>query len=373
MQMWKNRRLSNSQTIAIEHINRYAISRKADAQASIKEILQMSNISLRTFEDAVSKLQLNARVALHFHPDRPAADMKCVAELLLEQGSYKSQFETQISNGSVSAYQGGARDIWERKLFGGAYQLEGVVNSERPKYGALDLMFHPDGPAPRFGSCYFLLNPSTSYRCTYSYGGSQDNPPEKGTYEELDDILAAIFKDAFFREYAIGEKDLTPRKLVDQLLFSLEHPFADPSERKPSRNLNHFIEAQVHGDIALKDDVEILVADPSFKGTYVGKLIEQICLKYSIDLFWHMGFSMQAEEVPQNFRGATMPSLATRIERNGYIDASAIGHAVNNLKRNPVLWSDRGNYEEVLQELKYMWHVLVRFGKPLLTNEESIY
>ncbi|WP_420819434.1 DUF3626 domain-containing protein [Paenibacillus thalictri] len=371
--MSNNSRLTNSQTLAIEHINQYASSRKAAAQASIKEILQMSNISLSTFEDAISKLQSNARVALHFHPDRPVADTKCVAQVLLEQGSYKSQFETRISNGSVSAYPGGARDIWERKFFGGAYQSEGVANSERPKYGALDLMLHPDGPAPRFGSCYFLLNPSASYRCTYSYGGSQDNPPEKGTYEELDDILAAIFKDAFFREYAIGEKNLTPRKLVDQLLFNLERPFADPSERKPSRNLNHFIEVQVHGDISLKDDVVILVADPSFKGTYVGKLIEQICLKYSIELFWHMGFSMQVEEVPPNFRGPTMPTLARRIAKSGYIDASVIGDAVNNLKRSPALWSDRGNNEEVLQELKYIWHVLVRFGKTFLINEKSIY
>ncbi|MDC2943638.1 DUF3626 domain-containing protein, partial [Bacillus thuringiensis] len=27
-------------------------------------------------------------------------------------------------------------------------------------------------------------------------------------------------------------------------------------------------------------------------------------------------------------------------------------------------WSNRGTYEEVLQELKLLWHVLVRFGEP---------
>lgn len=73
---------------------------------------------------------------------------------------------------------------------------------------------------------------------------------------------------------------------------------------------------------------------------------------------------MRVEEVPTDFRGPTMPSLAKRIARNGFIDASMIGDAVNDLKRNPLLWADRGNYEEMLQELKYLWHVLVRFGKP---------
>lgn len=364
--MLGKRGLSSSQHLAIEHITQYARTRKCEAQKSIKEVLQMSNLPWNTFEDAVTKLLSNARVALHFHPDRPITDMKSVAQALLEQGIYKSQFETLISNGSVSAYPGGARDLWEKKMFGGAYQLDGVTNSQRPKYGALDLMLHPDGPAPRFGSCYFLLSPMVSYRCTYTYLDSHQDPKEKGTYGEFDDILSAIFKDAFFRNDAIGEKNLTPRILIEHLLYNLEQPFKDPSKRVSNRNLNHYIEAQVHGDIILSNDVEVLVVDPSFKGTYIGDVLEQISLKYSIELYWHMGFAMRVEEIPSDFRGPTMPSLAKRIARNDYIDASVVGAAVNDLKRNPALWSDRGFYEEVLQELKYMWHILVRFGNPFV-------
>ena len=106
--------------------------------------------------------------------------MKSVAEALFEQGIYKSQFETLLSNGSVSAYPGGERDLWEQRIFGGAYQLEGVTNDQRPKYGALNLMLHPDGPAPRFGSCYFLLSPKVSSRSTYTYLDSHQDPKRKG-------------------------------------------------------------------------------------------------------------------------------------------------------------------------------------------------
>lgn len=317
-------KLSSSQLSALDYIAVYARNQKKEAKQEIKGIIQMSNIAQQSFEEAVNKLKSHARVALHFHPDRPGPTMKSVAKALLEQGIYKSQFETLLSNGSVSAYPGGERDLWEKRMFGGAYQIEGSTNSERPKYGALNLMLHPDGPAPRFGSCYFLLSPEVSHRCTYTYLDSHQDPMEKGTYEEFDDILAALMKDAFTRDFAIGEKNLTPRKLIDHMLVNLEGRSSDPSSKEPHRNLNHYIEAQIHGDISLKEDVEVLVADPSFKGTHAGTILEKLCLQYSIDLYWHMGFAMLAEEVPADFRGPSVPSLAQRIARNNTIDVSLI-------------------------------------------------
>ncbi|SEK25016.1 Protein of unknown function [Paenibacillus sp. OK003] len=133
--MSNNRQLTRSQIAAIEYISICVRSQKREAQASLKEIFQLSNIPWNTFEEVVQMIKSHARVALHFHPDRPVLDMKSVAQSLLEQGIYKSQFETFISNGSVSAYVGGARDLCEEKLFGRAYQLEGATNFERPKYG----------------------------------------------------------------------------------------------------------------------------------------------------------------------------------------------------------------------------------------------
>lgn len=357
-------KLSRSQQLAIENITKYARDHKFEAEAIINHILKMSNISENTFKNAVFNLKFNTRIGLHFHPDRPDSTLKTVAEALFEQGIYKSQFETGLSNGSVSAYTGGERDLWEKKIFGGAYQLEGTSTNQRPKYGALNLMLHPDGPAPRFGSCYFLLSPLVSNRSTYTYLDSHQNPKEKGTYEEFNFILAALLEEVFVRECAIGERNLTPVKLVNHLLDNLKSPFKYPENKELNRNLNHYIEAQVHGDISLKEDVEVLVADPSFRNTFVGNILEQICLKYSIDLYWHRGFELMVDEVPSDFRGPSMPSLAKRIAQKNYINANIIGTAVMNLKLNPEAWSDRGNYNEVLQELKLLWHVLVRYGKP---------
>ncbi|MGG2027033.1 DUF3626 domain-containing protein [Gottfriedia sp. S16(2024)] len=356
--------LTNAQLSAIEYISNYSRNFKSDAKATIKHILQMSNISSNLYENAVEKLKAHAKVALHFHPDRPVSNMKNVSEALLQQGVYKSQFETFISNGSVSAYPGGERDLWEKKIFGGAYQLKGVTNTQRPKYGALNLMLHPDGPSPRFGSCYLLLTPEASHRCTFTYLDSHQDPKEKGTYKEFDLIMAALLEEVYIRDFGIGETNLTPSKLINHLLVNLEKPFLDPRNMEANRNLNHYIEAQVHGDISLNEDVEMLVADPSFKNTPVGICLEQICYKYSIELYWHMGFVLTVDEVPVDFRGLSMPSLAKRIACNNIIDANVIGSAVMSLERNPLSWSDRGTYKEILQELKLLWHVLVRYGKP---------
>lgn len=359
-------KLSDSQRFALHYVATYARGRKENAQHTVTETLQRSAITQYEYDQAVQMIKSYARVALHFHPDRPDPNMNSVAEALLEQGLYKSQFETNLSNGSVSAYPGGERDLWEQKLFGGAYQREGVSNSERPKYGALNLMLHPDGPAPRFGSCYFLLSPKSSKRCTFTYMDSNQDPLEKGTSDELDDILAALLTDVHSKNSAIGEKNLSPRKLIEHLRFNLAAPFPEPSCREPNRNLDEYIEAQIHGDISLQDDVDMLVADPSFLHTSIVRTLEEICRKYAIKLYWHKGFSLLAHEVPIDFRGPSMPSLAMRIARNSRVDASVIGDAVMELRSDPSQWMDRGSYKEVLQELKLLWHVLVKYGKPML-------
>lgn len=360
--------LTNAQQLAIQHIASHAQANKDEAESIIQEVLAMSNIAKDTLEQAINSINRHARVALHFHPDRLNAAKISIAEALLEEGVYKSQFETLLSSGSVSAYPGGQRDIWEEQLFGGAYQTEGTTNAERPRYGALNLMLHPDGPAPRFGSCYFLLRPHMTTRCTFTYLDSHQEPEEKGTLEKFDMILAVLLKDAFQNEYALGERELTPGKLMKHLTSKLSLPLQDPSDKLVKRNLNHYIEAQVHSIVSLKEDAEALVADPSFQGTKTGEVLEKLCGHYDLRLYWHQGFVLDAADVPSDFRGPAMPSLAQRIAVNGRIDAHAIGTAAAEVVSNPDAWSDRGSAKDMLQELKLLWHVLVRYGGPYNIN-----
>lgn len=58
------------------------------------------------------------RVASPLHPNRLVGGL--VADGLLEDGVYRTQFETGISSGLVSPASRGPRGNWERGLFGGA-------------------------------------------------------------------------------------------------------------------------------------------------------------------------------------------------------------------------------------------------------------
>ena len=201
------------------------------------------------------------------------------------------------------------RDEWEKDLFGGAYHLDDTSDSERPRYGALDLMLHPDGPSPTSDAVTSSSSQRVSQRSTFTYLDSSHSAI-KGTLAAFDDVLAATMRDAFFSDFAIGERNLTAPRLVDHFLTNLEKPYEDPSTRHANRNLNHYIEAQVHGDVSLADDVEILVADlPSRTPLLVG-CSTSCAPPYSIQLYWHMGFAMRSQDVPTDFRGPAMSSAS---------------------------------------------------------------
>jgi hypothetical protein len=174
--------------------------------------------------------------------------------------------------------------------------------------------------------------------------------------------MAALLGEVFARDFGIGEHRLMPDKLINHLITELPKPFLDPSNRIPSRNLNHYIESQIHGEIRLDRDVEALVSDPSFHKTETGKVLDEICSLHGIKHYCHRGFRLSVNDVPDNFRGPHMRSLAERIALDGFIDASLIGEAVMDLHSNPDGWRDRGEKGTIMQELKLLWHCLVKYG-----------
>jgi hypothetical protein len=320
---------------------------------------------------------VHGRVVVHFHPDRLGPKSTTVAEALLEEGVYRNQFETGLSSGGLSAFRGGARDTWENALFGGAYHTEGVSISERPKYGALELVRYPDGPIPRFGSCYFVLRRDVSMRTSFTFMGSEDPRATErlGTIDRMDSVMAALFAEIEeggmatppwppFQAPTLGVLNLTVSRLLG-VVKDLEQPRTDSADGAPGRILDTEIEAQVHGPLDLHQDVELLVVDPAFAATATGNILREIISRYGIPLRWHSGFQLAVDKVPDDFRGPAMPRLAQRIAgKDGTIDAAVIGRAEASLRKQPDAWRDWGSHEEALQHLKQLWHVLVHYGLP---------
>ena len=119
-------RLSEAQRAALTHVVDLVRQQQSVSRSYLSEVLHRAGTNVAAYGAAMESVHAHARVVLHFHPDRFGAKPIPVAEALLKEGVYRNQFETGLSTGGLSAFPGGARDSWERSLFGGAYHEEGV-------------------------------------------------------------------------------------------------------------------------------------------------------------------------------------------------------------------------------------------------------
>ena len=351
----EGRRVSSAQTNALSHVRERAQGARASARAQIAATLARADEHPSALDTLVLRLREDARATINFHPDRLLSDGSSVAENLLREGRYRNQFETGITSGSRTAFRGGERDGWEHSLFGGAYQVCGVGPEERPKYGALNVMRHLDGGSPRFGSCFFVLRAHMSERCTLTWGDSHQGPVHVGTIDVLEPVLAPFLESVETKGDALGVP------VID--VGSLLGFFSSPRRRGiVARALDSYIEAQVHSDIDLAADIEALVIDPAFEGTPTGERLHESAARYGFALRRHPGFVLAVQDVPDDFRGPRMVPLAKRVALGGQLDASVLGYAAASLHREPETWEDWGTFDEALQHIKQLWHVLVRFG-----------
>ncbi|WP_234494178.1 DUF3626 domain-containing protein [Vibrio maritimus] len=247
-------------------------------------------------------------ITINFHPDRLTADNTPLLLAMAQSGVLKSQFETQTSNGGLTAYKGGERWQWEKRVFDGAY--DDAPDNLRPKYGALNYRQYPMGASPRFGSAFFKLKSHVLERTTFCYPDSYFNPEDFATSDRLSDLVAMAIQ-----------------AQVDRL--------------------DNYIEAHIHGELSLCEDVESLVLDPVYRSTP----IEQQARDLGVVVEWHNGYELTIENMAQfpDYRGQEFIKVAKRLAVNGVIDAALLGRAV----------TEQG-YEE--QEVKKVWHYLARFG-----------
>ncbi|MGK5444398.1 DUF3626 domain-containing protein [Micromonospora sp. URMC 105] len=358
--------LTPAQSAALRHVRAVALRDRPAALATIARHLAGSGARHRP-EQVIAAIAGGGGLTVNFHPDRLLADGRTVAEALAEEGVYRSQFVTGISNGGLTAYPGGDRDRWEERLFGGAYQAPGVRPDERPVYGGLNLLDHPDGACPRFGSCHLRLRPEVLGRATLCFGDSHLGPKDFGTVDVTEPVLAALLAVTAGTGASLGVAGMDTARLVATLLRRGERRAWVPGAF--GRALDDYVEAQVHGGVDLARDVEAIVVDPSFRDTDSGRSLARIAHRCGVALLFHPGFALPVEDVDPDFRGPAIPALAARVHAEfgmpgAPVDAALIGRAAASVVREPQRWADRGPIAGTLQHLKQLWHVLVRFGTP---------
>lgn len=265
-------------------------------------------------------LDPRSSVTINFHPERRIGG-DTVLGRIGQEGIYRSQFETGISNGGLTAVPGGDRWNWEKRIFGGAYDTAPVA--ERPKYGALNHRHRSIGAAPRFGSAYLRLSTDVLPRTTFSFPDSVLEPHDFATAERFDLLYLA---DQF-----------------DQVRRT------DLVEATEGGQLDDYIEAHVHGILDLTRDVETLVLDPAFRDT----TIEDDAATLGVPVEWHEGRQLTLAELDRHpdFRGPHIVAVGHRVAEHGTIDAAIIGRAATREREKP-------------EELKRLWHYVARFGVP---------
>lgn len=249
------------------------------------------------------------RVTLHFHPDR-LVEGAPILERMARDGVYRSQFETRVSNGGLTAHPGGDRWRWESRIFGAVYD-DGPPAS-RPKYGSLNFRQRRIGGSPRFGSAHLRLAADTLARATFCYPDSASEPAHFGIATRISSLV----------------------KLAE----------ADDSDP-----LDDYIEAHVHGPIDIATDVEALVLDPCYRASAV----EEAASRLGCPVEWHGGFAVTADAFLANpgYRGPEFARLGASLARGGALTARLIGDV-----------SRAGFHDE--QALKRVWHYVARFGSP---------
>lgn len=313
---------------------------------------------VRALFPAAADLPAGTAVTVNFHPDRLVADGRTVAECLATDGVYRSQFETGISNGGIGEF----RARWEDRMFGGAYP----GTAGRPVYGALNLAGHPDGAAPRFGSCHLVLRPSVTDRATFSHGDSLTEPAVAGTAATFAAVWEALLQEVARTGSALAvAAGSVPGWIssVSERSATCAAWLAAPDAPAPAsgRAIDWYVEAQIHGGLTLSDDVAAVVADPSLRGTTTEASLRSL----GVPVRWHRGYSLLAAAFPVVLRGPEVPAfarfVADRYDRR-VLDAEVIGRAARSVVRSPAAWARFGSPGEVLQLVKYLWHILVLLG-----------
>ena len=347
---------------AVENVAARARETAERDAAAIRIILENTPHAGVDIEYLENRLLTECDVTLNFHPDRYSGNGRLIIENLLGGGQYLCQFATGTSNGGMTAFAGGDRDVWERNMFRGAYHAEGTIFENRPKYGGLNVFNYIDGASARFGSCFFTLKPHMLGRCTFAYGDSSTNPAALGAKDNFHAVFLAILQDTEKTGRMLNQAAFGADKAIAYILSMKKGELI-----KIGRNLDDCIETHVHGDISLGDDIDGLYLDESFRDTLIREQAESLSGKYDIGIHWIPERKVDYRDVTDGFRGPAVPALAKRavkvlgIESNR-INAAVIGAASRSNLDNPEEWADLGGERELFQYFKQLWHTVAYFG-----------
>lgn len=350
--------MNNVELKAVENIFNISKCNEIVDKDAVCKICEKFHVDV---ELLVEKLT-SCAVTINFHPDRLSNNGEIIINNLINDGKYHNQFITGTTNGGKTAYAGGDRDLWEKRLFNSIYHEQTIDSKSRPKYGALNIFQYLDGASPRFGSCFFTLKSQTLSQCTFAFGDSSTNPEVLGTAKSFYGILKSLLHDVMENGRLLNKENVTIEKALEYFLSIKKGEM-----QVLGKNLDYCIETHVHGDIDLLTDVDSFYLDQSFKNSQIEDAAIILSGKYNIALHWIPIREITIDSIADDFRGPKMKPLAKKIDLLygnclGIINAALIGTASRASILNPYEWNDIGNEKKLFQYFKQLWHTVAYFG-----------
>lgn len=170
----------------------------------------------------IEYIKIKAPITINFN-------MEVLGKALSEDIKYKSRFEVN----NIKEY--GARQQWEDILFNHIYNKD-TEPFERVKYGALNILNHPDGLAvcKSYGDSFMVLKNHIKQRATFTLGDSSKMEIHLCMADNFCNIL--LYLDNV--------------KLLDDVIA------VATGSNKFGNYMGEYIECQIHGNILYHRDVE---------------------------------------------------------------------------------------------------------------------
>ncbi len=298
--------LSKPQTRALALAKQHASEASPKYHAALLQIFEAHGYTAQDLSRVLQFLEQEVPITINFDPARLLEDHRAVGakqrfelrssapggamliDVLREQTSWRSEWETGVSAGSPSAYWGGKRDHVEAHLFGDAYHdyAGGTAfdRSDRPKYGALNVGRWDAGAAPFFGSASLVLKPEVLSRVTLLPRDSWNCGPEDlGTPEFAEHVLYNRLRwlrpEEHFLEHLVTGSRGESAGARPELGWTSTKDFSGEVQTPEC-----YIEAQIHGPIDFAHDVAAIVAK---KGAPGAEQLEAFAQKHGLELRWH--------------------------------------------------------------------------------------
>lgn len=291
--------LKPCQVAALLHIRRQCIRLHRRALPILRARAGLLGFSWADVQRTLAYIREQAPVIIHVNLERFGVQ-------LAADTHYRNLLE--IACVDDRDFHSQSRKDWEDDLFGAAYQ--GAEAFDRCKYGVLNTTNDPQGVrccAPVYGSSYLLLR-GVRQRTTLSAEDSAGlQSSELATLDNYAHVLARYTDDELLATLEVG----TQRQIGAS-----------------SWTIRAYKEAQIHGEIRLKDHVEMIMAHPSSHESNSGTL-ERLAAHCNAPLVWMEDADASGDEADEDLRAGMAASqedeelrIALEVSRAAQEDAA---------------------------------------------------